>query len=59
MSVSFLFFLHVFVGIGAIGGGLAAILNPQEPLEYGVLLKNSPFQLSHTRSHSIYHYWSW
>jgi len=40
----FLFFSHVFVGIGAIGGGLAAILNPQEPLGVSAeLLKNSPF----------------
>lgn len=37
--------LHLFVGIGALAGGLAAILNPQEPL--GVsneILRNSPFQ---------------
>ncbi len=39
-----LFAMHVFVGIGALGGGLAAITNPHDPL--GVpseLLKNSPF----------------
>lgn len=36
--------LHVFVGIGAIAGGLAAITNPQEPLGMSVEpLKNSPF----------------
>lgn len=27
-----LFALHVFVGLGALGGGLAAITNPKEPL---------------------------
>ncbi|MBA1334675.1 MAG: hypothetical protein HPY66_2579 [Firmicutes bacterium] len=40
----FLFALHAFVGIGAIAGGLAAILNPQEPLGMSIeFLKNSPF----------------
>lgn len=40
----FLFSLHVFVGIGAILGGGAAILNPLEPLGMPVdPLKNSPF----------------
>ncbi len=39
-----LFVLHLFVGIGAIGGGLAAILNPHEPLGMPVeALKNAPF----------------
>ncbi|UNC91038.1 hypothetical protein [Candidatus Contubernalis alkaliaceticus] len=39
-----LFFLHVFVGIGAVAGGLAAISNPQEPLGMPAdLLVNSPF----------------
>ena len=39
-----LFALHVFVGIGAMFGGLAAIVNPQEPLGMPVdALKNSPF----------------
>jgi hypothetical protein len=39
-----LFALHLFVGIGAVAGGLAAILNPQEPLGVPVeALKNSPF----------------
>lgn len=39
-----LFALHAFVGIGAMAGGLAAILNPQEPLGApSELLKNSPF----------------
>lgn len=36
--------LHIFVGIGALAGGLAAITNPENPL--GVpseALKNSPF----------------
>jgi hypothetical protein len=43
-SYRFLFFLHAFVGIGAIGGGLAAILNPLEPLGVSTeLLSNSPF----------------
>jgi len=27
-----LFALHLFVGIGALAGGLAAIVNPQDPL---------------------------
>lgn len=36
--------LHVFVGLGAIGGGLMAILNPQSPGGMSVEnLKNSPF----------------
>lgn len=40
----FLFSLHAFVGIGAIGGGMAAILNPEQPLGMPVeALKNSPF----------------
>lgn len=39
-----LFALHVFVGIGAMFGGLAAIINPLEPLGMPVEpLKNSPF----------------
>ena len=39
-----LFAIHLFVGIGAIAGGLAAITNPNEPLGASVeLLKNSPF----------------
>ena len=39
-----LFALHVFVGIGGMAGGLAAITNPGEPLGAPVeLLKNSPF----------------
>lgn len=39
-----LFFLHLFVGVGAIAGGLAAITNPLEPLGVpAVHLKNSPF----------------
>ena len=39
-----LFVIHLFVGIGAIGGGLAAILNPYEPLGMPVeALKNAPF----------------
>lgn len=41
---SVLFALHLFVGIGAMAGGLAAILNPQEPLGAPIeLLQNSPF----------------
>ncbi|MGI6114036.1 MAG: hypothetical protein ACOYEJ_07910 [Mahellales bacterium] len=40
-----LFILHLFVGIGAVSGGLAAITNPNEPLGASVeLLKNSPFK---------------
>jgi hypothetical protein len=40
----FLFALHVFVGIGAMAGGLAAITNPLNPLGIPVsALKNSPF----------------
>lgn len=39
-----LFALHLFVGIGAIFGGLAAITNPEEPLGITVdALKYSPF----------------
>jgi hypothetical protein len=39
-----LFALHVFVGIGAMAGGLAAIINPQSPMGMPVEpLKNSPF----------------
>lgn len=39
-----LFAMHIFVGIGAIFGGLAAIINPQEPLGMSAkYLKNSPF----------------
>jgi hypothetical protein len=37
-------FLHGFVGIGAVAGGLAAITNPQSPLGVPLdLLKDSPF----------------
>lgn len=40
----FLFVLHVLVGIGAMAGGSAAILNPHQPLGVPVdILKNSPF----------------
>lgn len=36
--------LHLFVGIGALFGGLAAILDPQEPLGMPAdILVNSPF----------------
>jgi hypothetical protein len=39
-----LFALHIFVGIGAIFGGLTAIINPQEPLGMSAeYLKSSPF----------------
>lgn len=39
-----LFGLHAFVGIGAIGGGMMAILNPRGPGGMPVdALKNSPF----------------
>lgn len=39
-----LFALHVFVGIGAVGGGLVPIINPQTPLGMPVdVLKNSAF----------------
>ncbi|WP_411168188.1 hypothetical protein ACH36K_13780 [Clostridium sp. MB05] len=39
-----LFVLHVFVGLGAIGGGSMAILNPQGPGGISTeVLKNSPF----------------
>jgi len=39
-----LFALHVFVGIGAMAGGLAAITNPDAPLGISVeVIKNSPF----------------
>lgn len=40
-----LFSLHIFVGIGGMAGGLAAIMNPQSPLGMPVeSLKNSPFK---------------
>lgn len=39
-----LFSLHIFVGIGAMAGGLGAILNPHSPMDVPVeILKNSPF----------------
>ncbi|MDF2678357.1 MAG: hypothetical protein K0Q97_2707 [Bacillota bacterium] len=39
-----LIFLHVFVGIGALGGGYAGISNPNGPFGIPVeVLKNSPF----------------
>lgn len=39
-----LFILHAFVGVGALGGGLMAILNPQGPEGMPAdALKNSPF----------------
>jgi hypothetical protein len=39
-----LFALHVFVGVGAVFGGLAAITNPKAPLGIPIeVLKNSPF----------------
>lgn len=39
-----LFILHLFVGVGAVAGGLAAITNPLNPLGISVEpLKNSPF----------------
>jgi len=41
---SLLFYLHVLVGLGAVLGGLAAIINPNEPLGMPVeVLKNSIF----------------
>ena len=40
----FLLGLHTFVGIGAIAGGLAAIINPLEPLGVPLeSLKHAPF----------------
>jgi hypothetical protein len=39
-----LFAFHVFVGLGAMAGGLAAITNPNGPMGISVdILKNSPF----------------
>jgi hypothetical protein len=39
-----LFGLHIFVGIGAMMGGLAAITNPDQPFGIPIeILKNSPF----------------
>jgi hypothetical protein len=39
-----LFALHIFVGIGAVAGGVAGIINPQAPLGMPLeQLKNSPF----------------
>jgi len=41
---SLLLALHVFVGIGALAGGLAAITNPDNPMGVTVdALENSPF----------------
>ena len=40
----FLFALHVFVGVGAVFGGLAAITNPKAPLGIPIeILRSSPF----------------
>lgn len=37
--------LHAFVGIGAVAGGLGAVMNPRAPMGVSVeLLRNSPFQ---------------
>jgi hypothetical protein len=39
-----LFALHIFVGVGAVFGGLAAITDPKAPLGIPIeVLKNSPF----------------
>lgn len=39
-----LFFLHALTGVGAMAGGMAAILNPSSPLGMpATTLKNSPF----------------
>lgn len=39
-----LFGLHLFVGIGAMSGGLGAILNPENPMGVSTdFLKHSPF----------------
>ncbi len=41
----FLMGLHLFVGVGALGGGLAGMLDPEEPLGIPVdLLEQSPFE---------------
>lgn len=41
---NFLLGVHVFVGIGALAGGLAAIIDPNEPLGVTAAeLKSSPF----------------
>ncbi len=41
----FLLGLHLFVGVGALGGGLAGMLDPDEPLGIPAsLLENSPFE---------------
>lgn len=40
-----LFILHLFVGIGALAGGLAAITNPKNPIGVSPeILVNSPFK---------------
>ncbi|MFT9494802.1 hypothetical protein [Anaerosolibacter sp.] len=45
MIYRLLLVFHGFVGIGAIAGGWAAIVNPLEPLGAPVdMLKNSPFE---------------
>jgi len=39
-----LFAIHIFVGVGGMAGGLAAITNPNGPLGVPIeILKNSPF----------------
>lgn len=39
-----IFFLHAFVGLGGMAGGLGAILNPESPMGAPArILKNSPF----------------
>ncbi len=44
MKTKILFILHIFVGIGAIAGGLAAILNPEGPMGITTdALVKSPF----------------
>jgi len=41
----FLMILHLFVGVGALGGGLAGMLDPEEPLGIPAdLLDQSPFE---------------
>ena len=43
---SLLLALHVFVGIGALAGGLAAITNPNNPIGVTVdILENSPLAI--------------
>lgn len=43
-KVRYLYYLHLFIGVGALFGGMAGMLNPHEPLGIPAdLLEGSPF----------------